>query len=99
MPYNSVIDRTDTAPLIPEEVQREILQSVPEASFALSTFRRAPMMSRAQQRMPVLSTFPTAYWVNGDTGLKQTAEQAWSNKYLDAQGKTTDEGLRSSSKT
>jgi HK97 family phage major capsid protein len=85
MPYNSVIDRTDAAALIPEDVQREILQSVPEASFSLSTFRRAPMMSRKQQRQPVMSTFPTAYWVNGDTGLKQTTEQQWGNKYLNAE--------------
>lgn len=85
MAYNNLIGRTDASALIPEEVQREILQSVPEASFALSAFRRAPTMSRNQQRMPVLSTFPTAYWVNGDTGLKQTTEQSWANKYLDAE--------------
>jgi hypothetical protein len=31
----------------------------------------------------VLSALPIAYWVNGDTGQKQTTEVNWDNKFLD----------------
>lgn len=85
MAYNNVISRDDVAALIPEEVSREIVQGVAETSACLRLFRRLPNMSRQQQRIPVLSALPTAYFVNGDTGLKQTTEQAWENKYLNAE--------------
>jgi HK97 family phage major capsid protein len=39
-------------------------------------------VARNQVRFPVLSALPTAYFVSGDTGLKQTSEAAWANKYL-----------------
>ena len=35
--------------------------------------------------MPVLSALAQAYWVNGDTGLKQTTEQAWAGVTLTAE--------------
>jgi HK97 family phage major capsid protein len=66
---------------MPEDVAREIIQAAPTASAALQLFRTTPM-SRAQRRLPALSAFPVAYWVGGDTGLKQTTKQQWQNKYL-----------------
>jgi HK97 family phage major capsid protein len=48
-------------------------------------------MKRAQQRIPVLSQLPTAYWITGasldarDVGMKQTTSIAWDNVYLNAE--------------
>lgn len=84
MAYDDVITRAETAALIPEDAANAIIQELPAQSVALAMFRRATM-ARGQQRMPVLAALPVAYWVNGDTGLKQTSQQAWANKYLDAE--------------
>jgi HK97 family phage major capsid protein len=81
VPYDSLTSRTDAAALMPEEVVTDFLGKATEMSAALSLFRNIPV-SRAQQRIPILSAIPVAYWVNGDTGQKQTTEVAWTNKYL-----------------
>jgi HK97 family phage major capsid protein len=79
--YNNLVSRTDASALIPEEVSREMLRRMPDDSAVLTMFRRVPV-GRAQVRFPVLSALPVAYWVSGDTGLKQTSETNWTNKYL-----------------
>ena len=81
MAYNNLTSRTDSAALIPEEVSRELIRKSTEESAVMSLFRRVPV-GRAQTRLPVISALPVAYWVNGDTGLKQTTEINWANKYL-----------------
>lgn len=81
IPFNTLTSRTDAAALIPEEVSRDMIRRATDDSAVLRLFRRIPV-SRAQIRFPVLSALPVAYWVNGDTGLKQTTEVNWSNKYL-----------------
>ena len=82
---NNMIDRSGVEALIPEDASREIIQGVPKYSAVMQLATKAPNMSRKQRRVPVLSTLPTAYFVDGDTGLKQTSEQAWANKYFNAE--------------
>lgn len=84
MAYNDQVSRSDAAALIPEDVTREIVKGVIEKSAALTYFKHRNM-GRAQQRMPVLASKPTAFFVNGDTGQKQTTDVTWANKYLDAE--------------
>jgi HK97 family phage major capsid protein len=79
--YDNLMSRTDLGALIPEEVSKEMLGKATEQSAVLSLFRHVPV-GRAQVRFPVLSALPVAYFVAGDTGLKQTTELNWANKYL-----------------
>ncbi|MER7155029.1 phage major capsid protein [Streptomyces lydicus] len=84
MAYNNLTSRTDATALIPEEVSNEMLGKALEQSAVLSLFRRIPV-GRNQVRLPVLSALPTAYFVSGDTGLKQTTEVNWTNKFLNVE--------------
>lgn len=81
MPFDSLTSRTDSQALVPEEVSRIMLGKATQDSAVLSLFRRIPV-SRNQIRFPIMSALPIAYWVSGDTGLKQTTEMAWTNKFL-----------------
>lgn len=84
MPYDSVITRSEGQALVPEQVSNAILKNLSYQSAALALSMRVPM-STSQTRMPVLAALPTAYFVNGDTGLKQTSEVSWANKYLNVE--------------
>ena len=82
---NEFISRTDANALIPEPVTREIIQGVVAKSAVLSAGRRLPNMSSKTQTMNVLDMLPTAYWVDGDTGFKQTSKMAWDKKKIYAE--------------
>jgi HK97 family phage major capsid protein len=84
MPYNNLISRTNAQAQIPEVVSNDLLAGLTNQSAALSLFRQVRMATN-QTRLPVLSALPTAYFVNGDTGLKQTTEVAWANKFLNVE--------------
>jgi HK97 family phage major capsid protein len=78
--YNTHIGRTTTGsdPLVPEPLATAIIQEAPKQSAALQLMNRT-VLSAKTQRMPVLDVLPVAYWVGGDTGMKQTSMQAWKN--------------------
>lgn len=84
MPFNNIISRTDAQALVPEQVSYDLLHALPSESAALTLFRHLTMSTNVT-RMPVVSALPTAYFVNGDTGLKQTTEVDWTNKYLNVE--------------
>lgn len=84
MPYNSIISRTDAAGLIPAPVASEIIKSLPNQSAALNLFRQVRMPS-GTTTLPVVSALPLAYFVTGDSGVKQTSEINWTNKTLTAE--------------
>lgn len=85
MAYDKTISRIQADPLIPVEHSREIFKEVTEQSSFLRMARRLPDMSAKQLKLPVLNSLPYAYFVNGDTGLKQTTDQEWANVFITAE--------------
>lgn len=81
--YNSLADRDDAGPLIPEEVENQIFSSMEEQSIILQLATRLRNGRRGEQRLKVDESLPTAYFAEGDTGLLQTSEMTWLNKTLD----------------
>ena len=82
MPYDSIISRdASNDPLVPTPVSAQIIQEMPTSSVMLQRARQVRMSTKTQ-RQPVLDALPTAYFVNGDTGVKQTSAQDWKNVEL-----------------
>lgn len=81
----NIIDRTGAESLIPTQESNEIIQGVVTQSAVLQRGRRLANMTSRQYKMPVLDMLPIAYFVNGDTGQKQTTKQAWDKKYITAE--------------
>ncbi len=78
------INRERAEALIQEQLVNTIFQDSPKQSVFMGLARKLPNMTSKQTRIPVLDVLPMAYWVNGDTGYKQTSQQAWDNVYLTA---------------
>lgn len=79
-----ITSRADAEAIIREQVVSTIFQDAPKQSVFMSLARKLPNMTSNQTRIRVLDFLPTAYWVDGDTGMKQTSRQAWDNVYLNA---------------
>lgn len=82
---NDIISASDLGGgLIPTEYATQIIQNAPASSALLSRATRIPLATRTRTQ-PVLNSLPIAYWVGGDTGLKQTTKQAWSGLTITAE--------------
>ena len=81
----SIIDRSGAESLIPTQEANQIIQGPITQSSVLSRGRRLANMTSRQYKMPVLDMLPIAYFVNGDTGQKQTTKQAWDKKFITAE--------------
>ena len=80
-----IISRTNAEALIPVETSNEIIKEVPKASAALQLFKQLPNMSAKQKTLPIASTLPTAYFLNGDTDMKKTTNAEWDKLTLTAE--------------
>lgn len=83
--YNTLVSRdVSDDPLIPSPVSAQVLEEMPTSSFMLQRAGRVQMSTKTQ-RQPVLDVLPMAYWVSGDTGMKQTSSVDWKNVTLVAE--------------
>ena len=80
--YNEKILRENVS--VPVETVNEIIQELPQQSVALTRMRQVRMSSKTRKQ-PVLASLPVAYWVDGDTGLKQTTKATWDNVVMTAE--------------
>ena len=81
----NMITRENLSGLIPEPVTRGIIQGAIQQSAVLRMGKRLPNMTSKTQAMNVLDALPVAYWVNGDTGFKNTTSLAWEKKKIIAE--------------
>jgi HK97 family phage major capsid protein len=84
MPLN-IIGRADVGDaLLPEQTIKEIIQEAPKASLVLNRAKQV-RLSTKKAKQPVLASLPEAYWVDGDTGLKQTTKNTWGKVNITAE--------------
>jgi HK97 family phage major capsid protein len=83
--YSEIVGRAEVSDaLLPDQTINEIIQTAPESSVLLSRARNVRLSSK-RAKQPVLNSLPDAYWVNGDTGLKQTTDASWAGTFITAE--------------
>ena len=85
MPYNTMIERSGASALVPVQESREIIQMIPGESVFLRHATRMPDMTSNQTSIPVATGTVDAYFVSGDTGLKQTTNMTWDKVFITAE--------------
>lgn len=83
--YENLVGRADlTDAMLPDQTIAEILAEAPAVSTVLSRARQV-RMSTAKTKQSVLASLPEAYWVQGDTGLKETTSAGWEGVTMTAE--------------
>lgn len=85
MPYNSVTGSTQMGGMIPVEYSKEIFSAVLEESALLRLAQQLPDMPTSTTVMSVQNALAYAYFVTGETGLKQTTNLGWEGKTITAE--------------
>ena len=81
----NLITRSNAEALIPQQISDEIIQALPTQSVALRLMRAMPPMTSKQTKIPVMTGNVDAYFVSGDSGMKQTSNMTWDNVYITAE--------------
>lgn len=93
--YDNVITRSGVSNLIPTEYAKEIIQTAVEGSFCLPRMTRLNDMPTKVRQLPVMSLYPTAYFLATEAGddsgasyadgLKKTTKQNWTYSTITAE--------------
>ena len=93
--YDNIISRSGVSNLIPTEYAKTIIQTAIEGSFTLPRMTRLNDMPTKVRQLPVMSLYPTAYFLASesgdgtsssyDEGLKKTTKQNWSYATITAE--------------
>lgn len=70
--------------LMPDAVISGVLKDAAKQSVMLTRAKQV-RMSTKKAKQAVLSSLPDAYWVDGDTGMKQTTEAGWKDVVITAE--------------
>ena len=81
----AMITDADIQALITPEVKNEVIEDIVRESAVLRYFTRLQNMTTSQRELKILDTLPVPYWVEGNTGFKQTTDLSWENKRIIAQ--------------
>ena len=81
----AMITDSDIQALITPEVKNEVIEDIVRESAVLRYFTRLQNMTTSQRELKILDTLPVSYWVEGNTGFKQTTDLSWENKRIIAQ--------------
>lgn len=93
--YNNIITRSGVSNLIPTEYAKEIIQTAIEGSFCLPMMTRLNDMPTKVRQLPVMSLYPSAYFLSTEAGedsgasyadgLKKTTKQNWTYSTITAE--------------
>ncbi|MBP1782657.1 HK97 family phage major capsid protein [Micromonospora sp. HB375] len=78
----------NTAIEMPERVANDVVKAAASESVVMRLARKVPMTSK-KSRQPLIAGLPEAYWVDGDTGLKQTTTVKFDGVELTAEALAT----------
>lgn len=84
MIYNTKTSRDDAAE-VPAEIVQQIMGNIETESSVLRAGATKISTSKRDSRIPVLKEAPSAYWVAGDYGRKQTSKAVWEAEPLYAE--------------
>lgn len=82
--FDQLVSRSAASGVLPPAEVAPLVRATAASSIAMNLFRQVNM-GTLQTRVPVITGLGEAYWVNGDTGLKQTTKLDFGSAVLTAE--------------